>query len=107
LRRRGFDILARNYTTTRGEIDIVARQDTVLCFIEVKTRRRAVKSTPGEAVGTHKRRAIATAAKDYLRAIGLPDIPYRFDIAEVILPRRGPIDIAYHRAAFVSEDPMS
>lgn len=97
------EILVRNYKSRKGEIDIVARDGETLCFVEVKTRRRAVHSTPGEAVGTAKRQRIAAAAREYLRAIGRPDVPYRFDIVEVIAPRRGTIRIDHHRSAFVAE----
>ena len=38
LRRRGYSILARRYRTRHGEIDIVAMDDDVLVFVEVKAR---------------------------------------------------------------------
>ncbi len=103
LRTTGFEVLVRNYQGRHGEIDIVARDEETLCFVEVKTRRRSVNSTPGEAVGTAKRGRICAAAREYLRSIGMPAVPYRFDIIEIVLPRRGAIRIAHHRSAFVAE----
>ncbi|MFW5802701.1 MAG: YraN family protein [Verrucomicrobiota bacterium] len=103
LRAAGTEVLARNYQGRHGEIDIVARDAETLCFVEVKTRRRSIKSTPGEAVGTAKRQRICAAAREYLRSIGMPPVTYRFDIVEVVLPRRGPIRLDYHQSAFVSE----
>ena len=39
LRRKGYDIVAVNYTTSFGEIDIVARYKGTTVFVEVKSRR--------------------------------------------------------------------
>jgi len=39
LERRGFAILARNYRTRWGEIDIVAADSDAIVFCEVRTRR--------------------------------------------------------------------
>lgn len=38
LSRRGYDILGRNIRLGRGELDIVARKDGILAFVEVKLR---------------------------------------------------------------------
>lgn len=103
LRTAGIEVLARNYQGRHGEIDIVARDGETLCFVEVKTRRRSINSTPGEAVGTAKRGRICAAAREYLRSIGIPAVPYRFDIVEVVLPRRGAIRLEHHQSAFVAE----
>jgi putative endonuclease len=40
LERRGFDIVGRNYRKFIGEIDIIAKKDKVLHFVEVKTVSR-------------------------------------------------------------------
>ncbi|MCK5803604.1 MAG: YraN family protein [Lentisphaeria bacterium] len=103
LRELGLDILARNYRTTRGEIDIVAREGTTLCFVEVKTRHRSLRSRPADAVGTAKRQRIIRAAKQYLREIGRPRIVYRYDIVEVIVRGRRVEDMRYWRSAFSEE----
>jgi putative endonuclease len=39
LRARGFSVLARNYRTRRGEIDVIAFDGSTLIFVEVKTRQ--------------------------------------------------------------------
>ena len=103
LRAAGNEVLARNYQARHGEIDIVARDAETLCFVEVKTRRRSINSTPGEAVGTAKRGRICAAAREYLRSIGIPAVTYRFDIIEVVLPQRGAIRVEHHQSAFVAE----
>ena len=81
----GLDILVRNYEAKRGEIDLIARDGRTLCFVEVKTRRRALFSRPADAVGREKRRHIVKAANQYMRELGHPQVPYRYDIVEAIM----------------------
>jgi putative endonuclease len=84
LRKLGYTMVARNFRSPRcrGEIDLIAWDDDVLCFIEVKTRTtRDVK--PGEAaVDQHKRRQIAAVAREYLRGSPL-SCQWRFDVVSV------------------------
>jgi putative endonuclease len=84
LRKLGYTVVARNFRSPRcrGEIDLIAWDKDVLCFIEVKTRStRDVK--PGEAaVDRHKRREIAAVARDYLRRLA-PWCQWRFDVVSV------------------------
>ncbi len=83
LRRRGYVVVARNFRSPlrRGEIDLIAWDADVLCFIEVKTRTtRAVK--PAEAaVDREKQKALTAVAREYLRH--LPPCPWRFDVLSV------------------------
>src|SRR5262249_29697539 len=54
LSRAGYRILARNYRTKAGEIDLVARDGRTLCFVEVKGRRSLAYGTAAEAVDREK-----------------------------------------------------
>lgn len=83
----GLEILCRNYSGPHGEIDVVARDGSVLCFIEVKTRRHSFRSRPADAVTIDKKRKIIRTARRYLRRIGHPPIVFRFDIVEVVFAR--------------------
>lgn len=62
----GFTIVERNFRTHCGEIDIVARKEDVLVFVEVRSREDADFGTPEESVDLRKRRRIVRAARDYL-----------------------------------------
>jgi len=104
LRRLGLDVLARNYRTPEGEIDLVARDGTTLCFVEVKTRHRQVHSRPADAVGREKRRRIIRAARRYRREIGWPAIVHRYDIVELVLAGNRLHDARYWPAAFTEEE---
>jgi Holliday junction resolvase-like predicted endonuclease len=56
----------------------------VLCFVEVKTRRRNPRTRPADAVTAAKRRRLLSTAKRYLRLLGSPRITWRLDVVEVI-----------------------
>jgi putative endonuclease len=84
LENTGNEILCRNYRAGRSEIDLVARKNCILCFVEVKTRRYKPGVRPAEAVNAEKRRHIIRGARRYLREIGAPELSIRFDIIEVI-----------------------
>jgi putative endonuclease len=86
LRKQSFKILYRNFRARSGEIDLVCRdrKEQVLVFVEVKTRTNELFGTPSEAVNWRKRARIVRAAKEWLRLLDLADVPFRFDIVEVV-----------------------
>lgn len=64
LEGQGFSILARRVRTPLGEIDLVARRDDLLLFVEVKARRSL--SAAAESILPRQRRRIAGAAELFL-----------------------------------------
>ncbi len=107
LRELGLDILCRNYRGPHGELDLVAREGGVLCFVEVKPRRVSSRpGRPGAAVGTAKRRNLVRTAKRYLHRLGHPPIPHRYDIVEILFNRHngGPVQATYHPHAFREDE---
>ncbi|MFA6290370.1 MAG: YraN family protein [Victivallales bacterium] len=87
LRNSGYEVLFRNYRVDAGEIDIIARDGSILCFIEVKTRHSNFKGRPAEGLSEKQRKRIRRAAMNYLREIGNPKVVYRFDLMELVLSR--------------------
>ncbi len=81
LRERGCKILARNFHSRYGEIDVVAEDGEYTVFVEVKTRRSTRFGTPGEYVDSRKQEKLAKTALTYL---GGEDRAARFDVAEVL-----------------------
>ncbi|MEM9552960.1 MAG: YraN family protein [Acidobacteriota bacterium] len=79
LTARGYRVLARNVTSHAGEIDLVAEEGEVLCFVEIKARANASFGSALEAVTPSKQRRIARAAALYL-ARNPTDRPCRFDV---------------------------
>lgn len=93
LTRRGHRILARNWRTRSGEIDIIAAApDGTIVFCEVKTRLGEEHGTPLEAVDEAKQRQVMRVADDYIRRWRLERRPVRFDIIGITWPpgRRKP-----------------
>lgn len=92
LEQNGFTILERNYRSGHQEIDIIARDEEFLIFVEVKTRSCHLPENmkygrPSQAVGNAKQRNIVTAAKNYLRAHPENTLQPRLDVIEVYLKK--------------------
>lgn len=88
LEQLGFEVIERNWRHGRLELDIVARHDRFLVFVEVKTRSSSQHGEPEEAVKKGKRAKLIKAANAYMQATGT-DLAARFDIVSVILHPSG------------------
>lgn len=80
----GYRILARNFRTRSGEIDFVAEENGILCFIEVKGRSGEGFGSPAEAVTMEKQRRIFRAAEGYLRGKPGRRPVCRFDVVSIL-----------------------
>ena len=90
LRSHGYKILYRNFRArTGGEIDIVCRDGDTLVFVEVKTRGSEDFGRPVEAINRQKQLRISKGGLAWLRMLDNPDIVFRFDVVEVLLPDEG------------------
>ena len=58
LRRKRYEIVACNYKTRFGEIDLIAETKDNICFIEVKTRTEGALLPPSSAVDFHKEKNV-------------------------------------------------
>ena len=95
----GYEIIARNIRTGRGEIDSVARDGDVLCFVEVRSVSDRRFGHPLESLDGRKQRRVVSAARGYMRARwqGVWP-PIRFDAVGVTLCE--PPDVQLVRGAF-------
>ena len=84
LKGAGYRIRERNYRTRVGEIDFVAQDGNVLCFVEVKGRHGTGFGLPEEAVNAEKQRRIFRAAQAYLQREHLESAPCRFDVVSIL-----------------------
>jgi putative endonuclease len=90
LRSHGYKILYRNFRACGGgEIDIVCRDGDTLVFVEVKTRSDEDFGRPIEAVDRQKQLRVSKGGLAWLRLLDNPDIVFRFDAVEVLLPDDG------------------
>jgi len=64
----GYEILVSNFRTRRGEIDLIAKKDGILCFFEVKYRTDLSQGHPAEAITKKKLRNLRRAIVEYLLA---------------------------------------
>lgn len=85
LQEQGLQVLARNYRTRRGELDIVARDGQTLCFVEVRLREDARYGSPLETVRRQKQRRIYFAAMEYLvrNKYRISNCACRFDVIAI------------------------
>jgi len=91
LERLGWRIIARNYRTAAGEIDVVAQDGSALVFVEVRARSSLAFGTAGEALTAAKARRLVHCALAYLAEHSLPDSgpghDWRIDYVAVTLSR--------------------
>jgi putative endonuclease len=101
-------VLYRNFRNRGGgEVDIVCRdrRSNELVFVEVKSRRTRDYGAPSHAVNDEKQRLIARGAIAWLRLLEWPDLRFRFDIVEVIVPSDGQVEITVIENAFTLPEP--
>jgi putative endonuclease len=94
----GYRIIDRNYRTNEGEVDVIAYDGDVLCFVEVRSLADPAHGDPLETIGPAKIRCITQAARAYLGRVPTPWPAMRFDAVGVTLT--DPPRIALVRDAF-------
>ena len=82
LESHGLRIVARNYRTRFGEIDIVARDGDCLVFVEVRLRANASFGGAVQSIGTGKRSRLVAAAQLFLMQTR-SRLPCRFDVVAI------------------------
>lgn len=85
LLNKKYEILETNFYTKRGEVDIIAKKDKCIVFLEVKTRTNLEFGTPAMSVNLTKRKHIKSAAKTYIYINGFENYEIRFDVIEVFI----------------------
>ena len=76
----GWTILARNWRSRHLELDIVAEEQGILVFVEVKTRAHGTLQSPHEALTPVKQERLIRAAQAWLNTHRAWDRPCRFDL---------------------------
>ena len=85
LENNGYEVLKTNFYCHAGEIDIIARDEEYLCFIEVKYRQDYSEGYPEEAVDFRKIRRISKSALFYMNMAGYSEYtPCRFDVVSIL-----------------------
>lgn len=102
LKKKGFEVLARNYRCERGEIDLIARKESILSFVEVKLRDKTCPYSGREAVTKHKQEKIIQTALHFLQEHPAQLQP-RFDVVEITLLDNDQLNIHFLENAFCAE----
>lgn len=89
LEGKGYEIVARNWRCSLGEIDLVARAGELWLFVEVRTRRGPALGTPEESMTRGKAERVLRLAQQYLWEHGLEDVEWRVDMVAVELDEHG------------------
>ena len=88
LKKHGYKILERNYSAKFGEVDLIAKKEKTVIFVEVKTRKDALQSDlyPERNVDWRKQRKLIRTAEYYLIKNNYPDdTPWQIDVIGVEL----------------------
>jgi len=76
----GFAILERNWRAGRKEIDLIARKDNLVVFVEVKASRTRSFGHPSERVDLKKRQNLIAVAQSYIQQKALAGVDFRIDV---------------------------
>jgi putative endonuclease len=92
LQQRGYEIVARNFRTRRGEMDLIATDADGLAFIEVRTRHGSAAGAPEESLTPPKRERLIAVAQEFLQAHPEhAERAWRIDLVAIELDRAGRI----------------
>ena len=92
LQQQGYTVLATNFHTRFGEIDIIARKGDILAFVEVKTRAATTLEPPEAAVTPSKRKKIVKTALYYLQAHPA-ELQPRFDVVAITTASKASFEV--------------
>jgi putative endonuclease len=99
-RSRGFDLVAKNWRCSAGEIDLIVDRHGLLVFCEVKTRRGSGFGGGHEAVTHSKQRKLRQLAEIFLREHGSCSGTVRFDVASVHVAPGSRVSVELFEDAF-------
>lgn len=83
LKKKGYQILDKNFRYGRGEIDIIAQKNNVIIFVEVKTKKFGDFGDPITWVTRTKQRQIGRIAQAYLVKMQIKNLDCRFDVITI------------------------
>lgn len=99
LEQNGYRLVVSNFktpigrtsrgVTVTGEIDIIALDEDVLCFVEVKTRSSDEFASPLAAVDLRKQRQITRTARIYRKTFQIASMKFRYDVVSIVLNKTG------------------
>jgi putative endonuclease len=98
----GWTVLERNYRCRAGEIDVVARDQESVVFVEVRTRASDVFGTPEESITASKARRMMRCALTYMTVHPDLSADWRIDVVAVRVERSRTLSVSHYRNAVES-----
>lgn len=83
LLKNNYEIVERNYRFDKAEVDIIAKKDSILAIVEVKTRSTADFGNPQDFVKPKQIQRLVKAVDEYVTVNGL-EVEVRFDIIAIV-----------------------
>ena len=104
LKHEGFTILNANFHACSGEIDIIAKEDKMIVFVEVKSTTKDTQfGDPLQWIPVWKQQRIIRASLAYLKTKGMIESPMRFDVITIDQNKK----VFHVRDAFRATSPFS
>ena len=100
LKKKGYEIVARNFRCRSGEVDVIAKDGDATVFVEVKDRSSNGHGSGAEAVTFGKRRRVIRAAQLFSAAHGLFETAQRFDVISIDRESGGAPRLKHDQGAF-------
>ncbi len=100
LKNKGFQIIEKNYKNKYGEIDIIAKQEEELIFVEVRTKSSAQFSDPETWVDFKKQNKLIRMANLYISEKDITNTNCRFDVIGITLTKNNNKNITHIENAF-------
>ena len=85
----GYVIVGKNHRTKQGEIDLVAKHDGTLVFVEVRTKRGVSFGSPEESITPSKRAHLIASAQEYVSSNEVAESDWRIDLVAVEMDSSG------------------
>jgi putative endonuclease len=98
--KKGYQLVERNYTYGKGEIDIIAKDKDTLVFVEVKSRKNLEFGPPELGITKNKQRQVRRIAEAYLHEKDIIDTDCRVDVVAILFRGKEPPKINHIVNAF-------
>ena len=98
----GYEIIEKNWRFGKAEIDIIAKKETLLIFIEVKTRSTDFFGKPEEFVSQKKMEMVADAANVFIEKMAF-DGEIRFDVIGIVLKKDNSFTLQHFEDTYFPE----
>lgn len=82
LQEKGYQLLERNFSNRYGEIDIIAKDQETLVFVEVKAKKGTQFGLPEEMINSYKLKRVQNMATIYMKG---KNLPCRIDVVAIVL----------------------